>query len=389
MTLALPETSGAPRMALQYACALTGAGYRVVVAAGAAPQGRSIKADLVETGADVIHDDRLGKLPTRRLARSLAKRIRRMNGCCVIGFQQRDHVTAARAARYAGVPCIWSVQGRQRFNGTLPLRMLKERMYRGCVGLVDRFICTSPPTADEIRRRFGASSELVHILPNGIDTEAVESIEPRRRKQLRRQMGVADDELLLLNVGRITVEKAHDVLLDAFTMCPNTLRSRCRLVIVGGISTSSTHGRMTELQRRLRQFIKSRGLDGRVALTGWRDNVPELLQAADVYVHSSRSEGWPLAVMEAMASGLPVIFTGCSGEPEGFADGRDGFIVPAEDAAELSRAISHLASMDDDSRRRIGEAGRRYCREHYDIRDIGRQFVEQVSQVVRDRAGEY
>ncbi len=370
-------------MALQFGAALRSAGYDVTVAVGPT-EDESIVGDLRDAGLEVRCLDRLRRRPGPATARTLARLVREIDVVCVLAFLQRDRAPAAWAARRAGVRCIWSVQGRHRFYGPKPLKWLKRLLYRRSARHVDRFVCTSGVIEQEVRGFLRVGPDRTSVLPNCIDTEAVEPIEPQRRGQLRRELGVADDEILFVNVGRTTVEKAHDVLLEAFSLCGDGLTQRMRLVVVGGVLASSAGSRTTALQRRLQRFMHRSDLDGRVTFAGWRDDVPDFLASADAYVHASRSEGpaLPLAVMEAMASGLPVIFTDCSGRPEGFVDGRDGFIVPADDAAALSRAMSRLAGMDGESRRRMGEAGRTYCRDNCDIRRIAPLFTQEVERVL-------
>lgn len=103
-----------------------------------------------------------------------------------------------------------------------------------------------------------------------------------------------------------------------------------------------------------------------VELLGERDDVPEILAGADVFVLSSLSEGMPIAVLEAMAAGLPVVATAVGGVPEVVVEGETGFLVPPGNAEELTRALERLLA-DRELRRRMGAAGRRRAELLFDV----------------------
>ena len=112
--------------------------------------------------------------------------------------------------------------------------------------------------------------------------------------------------------------------------------------------------------------IRAAGLGRAVELTGERRDVPDLLAAADVFALSSRSEGAPLSVLEAMAAGLPVVASNVGGLPELVADGETGVLVPPEDPAALAAALDRLLG-DAELRRTLGARGRDRVRERFDL----------------------
>jgi len=121
--------------------------------------------------------------------------------------------------------------------------------------------------------------------------------------------------------------------------------------------------------------IRAAGLEGVVELTGERHDVPRLLADADVFVLSSRSEGAPLSVLEAMAAGLPVVASAVGGVPEIVEDGATGLLVPPGDAAALAATLEQLLA-DAELRRRLGAAGRERVRVWFDLAGLQRAHLE-------------
>jgi glycosyltransferase involved in cell wall biosynthesis len=107
-------------------------------------------------------------------------------------------------------------------------------------------------------------------------------------------------------------------------------------------------------------------LSHRVELLGARADVPDLLARSDVFVLSSRSEGFPVSVLEAMAAGLPVVATDVGGVGEAVEDGETGFLIPAADSEALAAALERLL-VDGELRRRLGAAGRARALRLFDV----------------------
>lgn len=150
-----------------------------------------------------------------------------------------------------------------------------------------------------------APAERVVVIPNGIDTTRF-APDPASRARLRAALGIPDTTRVLLHVGRLVPEKAQHTLLEAFAQvhtAPSSAHTATHLLIAGD----------GPLRAALAQQIANAGLDSAVTLLGNRDDIPALMQAADLFVLSSRVEGMPLAVAEALASELPVVATDVSG----------------------------------------------------------------------------
>jgi glycosyltransferase involved in cell wall biosynthesis len=191
----------------------------------------------------------------------------------------------------------------------------------------------------------------IRLVHNAVDPRAFEIAEEVRAAR-RQELGVQDN-FVIGTVGRLVDAKAYDLLLDvAEDVC--TQRPDARFVVVGE----------GPLGKNLRDLAASRGLTGKVLFLGKRTDIPGLMAAMDLYLITSRREGLPLALIEAMMSARAVVSTSVGGIPDTIVHDREGILVEPEDKAGLSGAI--LALMDDtDLRRSLGASARRKAVERY------------------------
>ncbi len=168
-------------------------------------------------------------------------------------------------------------------------------------------------------------------------------------------------------VGRLADQKNPLGLLEAFTHL-----SHGTLVMVGE----------GPLRRKVEHVVRRSALDQCVRLIDPRPDIPDLLAASDIFVLPSRWEGLPLAIIEAMMAGLPVVATRVGGVPELVEDGVTGFLVPPADPRALAGALQRLLS-DDALRRRIGAAGREKALREFRLdrmlRETSRLYEELVA----------
>jgi L-malate glycosyltransferase len=185
----------------------------------------------------------------------------------------------------------------------------------------------------------------VRVIHNGIEPEQAATALDRRRA--RRLLGLDDHSFVVTSVARLDPVKDLMTLLEAFAVVRARVPS-ARLVIVGDGPE----------RQRLAERADRDDLAGSVRITGYRSDVRALLPAADVYASSSISEGVSITILEAMATGIPVVATAVGGTPEIMSDGSDGILVPSRDPARMAAAILSLA--DDHRRRRaLAAAARR------------------------------
>ncbi|HSA49103.1 MAG TPA: glycosyltransferase [Yinghuangia sp.] len=173
------------------------------------------------------------------------------------------------------------------------------------------------------------------------------------RERARRLLDLDPDSYTCGVVANFTAKKDHAGLLEAHALLRRT-EPGARLVLVG----------LGPLEAELRERAARPDLAGSVVFTGSRGDVPELLPAFDVFALGSRQEGLPVALMEAMATGLPVVVTDVGGMPEIVTDGVEGRVVPSGDPAALAAALAQAA---DPARRRAWGKAARLRSETFDV----------------------
>ncbi|HEX8376114.1 MAG TPA: glycosyltransferase, partial [Geminicoccaceae bacterium] len=231
-----------------------------------------------------------------------------------------EDLPAAAAGRAAGVPVVIRTEH-------LPY-LLSHPWYRAeharMLPHLDRLVCVSAG-ARATYLAAGAPPSKVAVIRNGVTPRPA----TRARAEIRAALGLADDEPAILTVARLSPQKDHRTLLAAI---PAILarEPRARFLWVGA----------GPLEARLRWAVRAAGLGRSVRMLGARDDVTDLLAAADLFVLPSRFEGLPLVLIEAMAAGLPVVATRVCGTDEVVDHGRTGLLARSRDPDDLARAVS-------------------------------------------------
>jgi len=236
--------------------------------------------------------------------------------------------------------------------------------------LTDRWCALTTHVSEAGRQAMVASgaapARRVIVMPNGIDTSRFRP-DDAARERVRRDLGLGAQDVLVLNVGRLVPEKDQATLIEAFRLVARAV-PHARLVIVGE----------GPLRQALQDRIVQGGLATLVTLAGARSDIPDLLRAADVFALSSRIEGMPLAIGEALATGLPVVATAAAGVAE--LAGGTATITPVGDAAALAsalqNAIGQLPGTQAETDRR-----RQQILSRFDVSAVARQWLVNYQQL--------
>ena len=270
------------------------------------------------------------------LVRGLAEIMRRRRIDIVHTHAWGTLVEGWLAARLARVPRV--VHGE---HGTMETRPINVAVQRRLWTRVSRLLAVSGELANRMSRATGISTERIQVIPNGVDLPPQFS-----RDELRASLGVEPDTFVVLAVGRLVPVKNYRLLLAAARMLVGPSR-RWRFLVAGE----------GPLRGELEAEVARLGLQEQVTLLGLRPDVPALMCAADAFVLTSSSEGMSNTILEAMASGRPVVATRVGGNPELVQEGITGMLVDPSNPAELFVALRTLA--EEPTRvRRMGHAGR-------------------------------
>jgi sugar transferase (PEP-CTERM/EpsH1 system associated) len=256
-------------------------------------------------------------------------------------------IEAIPAARLAGVPvAIHSEHGYELdMLAGLPIR--RRIFRRAAYGMADAVFAVSRELRDYHAKQAWISSERIRVICNGVDTKRF-CPNPESRATLRRRFGLPQDRFIVGTVGRMVPIKDHGMLLRAV----DSLVQRCvdaHALLVGS---------GPELERTQQLADTSPGLAGRVTFLGASEEIPELLNTMDVFALPSISEGMSNTLLEAMATGLPVIATAVGGNTEVIDHEKSGWLIRPRDHESLASLLTRLASRED-LRQKYGAAARK------------------------------
>jgi glycosyltransferase involved in cell wall biosynthesis len=242
-------------------------------------------------------------------------------------------------------------------------------------GAVDRMVAVSEGLAAALASR-GWPRARMAVVPSGVELEQTDHGGILRSGTLPE----ADGRPTVGTVARLVVVKDLDLLLDAAAEL-SRLVPDVRVVVVGDGPEAP----------RLRAEAAARGLEQVVFFTGELRPAWPALEAFDVYLLTSRSEGLPVSVLEAMACGLPVVGTRVGGVPEAVEEGVSGFLVSRQSsreqtAAALAERLARLLG-DDELRRRMGAAGARRVAREFSARVTARRMLRVYERCVLEKAG--
>ncbi len=198
--------------------------------------------------------------------------------------------------------------------------------------------------SDDVRQTIApASRDRVEVLVHGIDVDAVRA-HRSERDAVRIELGATPDDIVVGIVANFRREKAYEVWLEA-----------ARLALESGLPLRFVSVGQGPLEDEMRAQLAAMGTGDRIVLLGYRDDALRVMSAFDLFTLSSRHEGLPVALMDALALGLPVVSTDVGGITEAVTDGVEAALVPPDDPPALAQAIVAVAG-DEDRRRHMAEA---------------------------------
>lgn len=246
---------------------------------------------------------------------------------CLVFNLPKSGVVAGIAKRVSSVDTVFYCHG---------VQFVKEMnaMYRWILHDSDHVIAVSDGTKQQLQA-VGVPPEGVAVVYNSVDTA---SYGVPKNEELKGELGIPDQAFLVGCVGNLIRRKGIDVLVEAFAEFVNLADGPVHLLIVGGDPGEGSGSYRAQIDR----CILKHGLTDMVTFSGFRADVPELLGLLDLFVMPSRMESFGVAIVEALASKLPVIATRTGSIPEVIKDGITGILVPGEDPQAMGRAMYDL-----------------------------------------------
>jgi glycosyltransferase involved in cell wall biosynthesis len=292
--------------------------------------------------------------------RALVKMIRELNPDVLHTHTAKAGAVGRLAARLSGADRPRAVV--HTFHGhvlsgyfgeatTTAFRQVERRLAKS----TDALIAVSPEVRDDLVALGVAPIERITVVRLGLDLDARTTAPAGAREEQRARLGLPPDRFAVGWLGRMTDIKRVDVLLDAFA----DLRRRgidAALVLVGD----------GPLRPHLEQQAADLGIADATHFVGYRADVAPLYAALDAVALSSANEGTPVAVIEALAAGVPAVSTDVGGVSDVVVDGKSGFLVPAGDTGALAERLARLAA-DASLRQEMGAFGSEWVRARYSV----------------------
>lgn len=306
-----------------------------------------IGGEIEKTGVCVVE---LGMLSRggfdRRIVRMIREVLRREKISLLHSHLYHANFYGRLAAFQEHIPAVCTIH-----NTYARPKLHRRFLNRWLARRSSRIIAVSGPVHDDIVRYDGVAPSKITVIPNGVDMSRFDI--SLSREQSRERLGVPLEGFLVGAVGRLEEQKGLSYLIEAI-----------RILVEGGKNVSLFVVGSGREEGRLREQAANSGIADSVFFLGTRRDVPELYRAMDVFALSSLWEGGPITLLEAMASGVPVVATPVGFVPEVLQDGKNGFIVPIRDPEELAEALWKVHE-DPFTAEAAAQAGRETVRDRY------------------------
>ncbi|HET6203788.1 MAG TPA: glycosyltransferase [Planctomycetota bacterium] len=361
-----------PKLVVEFASSLAAGGVERVVAelARGLDRARFATAVVLFDGLGPLAEElEAAGVPVRLLPRRpgldgryplrLARELRALGARCLHAHNATALFYGALASRLAGLPCVYTEHDRSH-----PDRLRVRLLHRALAPLLARAVAVSGRLRGALLRHEGFAADRTRVVPNGVPP-----CDRRPRGEARAALGIGEGERALLWAGHFTAVKDPANLLLAFARIGVPA---ARLFLAGE----------GPLRPEAEALARREGIEERTVFLGLRRDLRDLYPAFDLFVLSSRSEGLPLAILEAMSAALPVVATdvgACAEVVEGSACGRT---VPAGDPAALAGAIRAVLE-DAAGAASMGERGRAAHRARYSLEAMIRGYEQVLEEALR------
>ena len=260
---------------------------------------------------------------------------------------------AARSARKKGTKVIYTAHGFHFFKGAPLVNWLAYYPAERWLAKYTDVLITINTEDYEIAKKFKVN-RIEYVPGVGIDTDKFKNIEVNRTEK-RESLGVSEDDFMIISVGELNKNKNHQVIIRAIAKLRN---EKIKYVLCG----------QGPLETELRELAKELDVENQVKFLGFRKDVPDLMKVADLFAFPSYREGLSLSLMEAMASGLPVVCSEIRGNTDLIEDGKGGYLVEPSDVEGFAKYIKELI---EDSRLKSELGGFNLEKiEHYSIENV-------------------
>ncbi len=316
--------------------------------------------ELQEIGVRVEVLGAKGKYDVLRVAFRLYNLIKELKTQVLVCSLFHATILGRLIGRLAGIPVIANWEHSEDFGGILRILLNKVTM-----SFSDKIICDSRRVGRGLKKRLHPLDKLIKVIPiGGVDLTRY----PCRRREVRSTVEVG-------SIGSLREPKGYTYLIEAAKIVVEE-RDNVRFSVVGD------GPELKNLQSLIREF----NLSEKVKLLGFRSDIASILSKWDIYVQPSLWEGLCITVVEAMASGLPIVATSVGGIPESVVDGYNGFLVPRKDPEMLANKIVELAQ-NADLRIQMGRKSRKIAVEKYSLDKMVGDIEEVINTLVGRKIG--
>ena len=236
---------------------------------------------------------------------------------------------AALKARKNGTKVIYTAHGFHFYKGAPPINwIIYYPIEKFCSYFTDILITINKEDYERAKKKFHAK-RIEYVKGVGIDLDKFGNVDIDK-SQKRKELGLSNTDIVVLSVGELTKRKNHETVIRAISAIDNP---NIKYIICGcGV-----------LERKLKDLIKELRLENQVFLLGYRNDIADISTVSDISILPSHQEGLAVALMEAMARGLPVVCSNIRGNTDLISDGKGGFLVECNDIKGLAEKITILS----------------------------------------------